>query len=134
LSEYEKNDLGKAGVIHGDPVLTNILIDSEDNIKFIDMKGMLGATNTIYGDVMYDWAKIYQSLIGYDEIQEGIELDFDYKNILIVAFENYLIKKMNNVNIMKHIKVITKSLLFTLIPLHSDISKCKKYYNLLTNL
>lgn len=134
LSEYEKNDLGKAGVIHGDPVLTNILIDSEDNIKFIDMKGMLGATNTIYGDVMYDWAKIYQSLIGYDEIQEDIELEVEYKKPLIVAFEKYVVNKMNSTNILKHIKTITKSLLFTLLPLHSDISKCNQYYNLMQTI
>lgn len=134
LSEYEKADLGIAGVIHGDPVLTNILIDQEDYIKFIDMKGILGKTNTIYGDVMYDWAKIYQSLIGYDEIQEDIELEVDYKRPLILAFEKYVVNKMNSTNIMKHIKTITKSLLFTLLPLHSDISKCKQYYNLMQTI
>ena len=134
LSEYEKNDSGIIGVIHGDPVFTNILIDVEDNIKFIDMRGKLGDTNTILGDVMYDWAKVYQSLIGYDEIQEGIELDFEYKNNLVALFEKYLENKMNNKNIMKNIKIITKSLIFSLLPLHSDQSKCINYYKLMRSL
>ena len=134
LSEYEQKDLGIIGVIHGDPVLTNILINQDDYIKYIDMRGMLGDKYTIFGDIMYDWAKIYQSLIGYDEIQEDIELDIYYKKELLLVFENYLLTKFNEINIMKYIKIITKSLLFTLIPLHTDLSKCKKYYNLIDTL
>uniref|UniRef100_A0A6C0BPT7 Nucleotidyl transferase domain-containing protein n=1 Tax=viral metagenome TaxID=1070528 RepID=A0A6C0BPT7_9ZZZZ len=134
LIDYEKNNSGIIGVIHGDPVFTNILIDFEDNIKFIDMRGKLGDKNTILGDVMYDWAKVYQSLIGYDEIQEGIELDFEYKNNLIALFEKYLHDKMNDKNIIKNIKIITKSLLFSLLPLHSDKSKCINYYKLMLSL
>ena len=32
------------------------------------MRGKVGDKLTIYGDWLYDWAKIYQSIIGYDEI------------------------------------------------------------------
>ena len=55
-------------VIHGDPVFTNILINQFGKIKLLDMRGKQGDEITIYGDWLYDWAKIYQSIIGYDEI------------------------------------------------------------------
>ena len=32
------------------------------------MRGKVGDKLTICGDWLYDWAKIYQSIIGYDEI------------------------------------------------------------------
>jgi hypothetical protein len=36
------------------------------------MRGKIGDTLTIYGDAFYDWAKLYQSLIGYDKILDLI--------------------------------------------------------------
>ena len=41
----------------------------------------------------------------------------------------FLINKYSN-NDFNNLKIITKSLLFTLIPLHNN-EKCKKYYNLI---
>lgn len=62
--------------MHGDPVFTNVLINSQGKLKFIDMRGALGDGNiTIKGDVFYDYGKVYQSLLGYDLIlQVGIVL------------------------------------------------------------
>ena len=100
------------------------------------MRGKLGKENTVFGDVIYDWAKLYQSLIGYDEIQENIELDFEYKKELILVFERHvthLFKEYPSC-VMRDIKTITKSLLFSLLPLHSDKSKCERYYQLMNNL
>ena len=37
-------------------------------IAFLDMRGCLGQTMTTAGDVVYDLAKVYQSLGGYDYI------------------------------------------------------------------
>ena len=38
LKNYESLDKGIITVIHGDPVLTNIMINNFDKIKFIDMR------------------------------------------------------------------------------------------------
>ena len=35
------------------------------------MTGKQGKQLTIYGDWLYDWTKLYQSLIGYDKILEN---------------------------------------------------------------
>jgi tRNA A-37 threonylcarbamoyl transferase component Bud32 len=52
-------------VIHGDPVFSNILLKGDNTVAFLDMRGCLGNTMTLAGDVVYDLAKVYQSLGGY---------------------------------------------------------------------
>tara|TARA_Y100001958_G_C21247633_1_gene579219 strand:- start:5988 stop:7892 length:1905 start_codon:yes stop_codon:yes gene_type:complete len=129
LQYYEKNNLGKKKVIHGDPVFTNIIINTYGKIKFIDMRGKVGDKLTIYGDWLYDWAKIYQSIIGYDEILLSKIIDTNYKENIISIFKNYFIDKFSDKD-FENLKIITKSLIFTLIPLHNN-EKCIKYYKLL---
>ena len=129
LLEYEKNKRGRLTVIHGDTVLTNILINTFDKIKFIDMRGQLGKNLTIYGDWLYDWAKLYQSLIGYDKILMSKNISLSYETKMISEFEKYFINLYSNEDFI-NLKLITKSLLFTLIPLHNN-DKCLKYYNLI---
>jgi hypothetical protein len=51
--------------IHGDPVFTNVFIDSP-YCKFIDCRGAWDNEMTNSGDLDYDYAKILQSLYGYD--------------------------------------------------------------------
>ena len=129
LEHYEENNLGEKKVIHGDPVFTNIIINNYGKIKFIDMRGKVGDKLTIYGDWLYDWAKIYQSIIGYDEILLSKIIDTDYKEHIISIFKNYFIDKFSEQD-FENMKIITKSLIFTLIPLHNN-EKCVKYYELL---
>lgn len=132
LTDYEINKKGKIKMIHGDPVFTNIILDTNNKLKFIDMRGKIGNQLTVYGDWLYDWAKIYQSLIGYDEILCDVDLQIIYKKNIIKFFTQEFIKN-NSEEDFKNIKLITKSLLFTLIPLH-DNDKCIKYYNLINSI
>lgn len=129
LIKYEKENRGKFGVIHGDPVFTNILIDNNDNIKFIDMRGKLGNELTIYGDIFYDWAKVYQSIIGYDHILMNKNINKQKIDSNIEIFDKFIINKYGHEK-LSDIKNITKSLLLSLIPIH-DNDKCFDYYNLI---
>jgi capsule biosynthesis phosphatase len=129
LIKYQSNDMGKISVIHGDTVLTNIMINQFGKIKFIDMRGRISDVVSVLGDKYYDWAKLYQSLIGYDEILENKYLSAPYKNILIKYFEDRFVVEFGEKQ-LKYLKYLTSSLLFTLIPLHDD-HKCDKYYNLI---
>ncbi len=129
LKDYEKNKNGRKTIIHGDPVFTNIIINNYSKIKFIDMRGKLGDKLTIYGDWLYDWAKVYQSLIGYDEILLSKFIENNYKLHMIGIFKKYFIDKYSEKD-FENLKLITKSLIFTLIPLHNN-EKCCKYYHLL---
>ncbi len=93
------------------------------------MRGTQGDKCTLYGDKFYDYGKLYQSLLGYDEIHENKFITSETRNTLIEYFENYIINKFDK-NTLKNIKLITNSLLFTLIPLH-DNEKCERYYKLI---
>lgn len=132
LDFYENNNKGKLSVIHGDPVMTNIIVNNYEKIKFIDMRGKLDNKLTIYGDWLYDWAKIYQSLIGYDKILLNKNISEEYEKDIILTFENYFINHFSK-EYFDDLKLITKSLLFTLIPLH-DNDKCYKYYQLINKI
>ena len=136
LKIYEQQKEGVLSIIHGDPVFTNIIINRFNQIKLIDMRGSIDEQITIYGDELYDWAKIYQSLIGYDEILDNVEISFEYRQEFINIFSKYINKLYNNdPKYLENIKLITLSLLFSLIPLHDEnnnnnLQNCIKFYNL----
>lgn len=129
LSDYQHQQLGKKVCIHGDTVFTNILINQYDKLKFIDMRGQQGHQLTIEGDWLYDWAKMYQSLIGYDEILLNKEITINYKSQMVDHFQKIFIDWYSESD-FSNLQLITNSLLFTLIPLH-DNDKCYQYYNLI---
>lgn len=126
LKKYSNRN---ACIIHGDLVFTNIL-KTKKELKFIDMRGKVGNRLTLYGDKYYDYAKIYQSIIGYDFILNDIEIDNHYIQKFIKYFESRF-----SLEEVKIIKLITASLLFSMLPLH-DFSKNKfeKYINLIEKL
>ncbi|WP_029322818.1 NTP transferase domain-containing protein [Butyrivibrio sp. AE3004] len=51
------------GPIHGDCTLTNTMIDEDGEIFYIDARGYFGKRK-IFGDLYYDWAKLYYSIEG----------------------------------------------------------------------
>ena len=95
------------------------------------MRGKIGDTLTIFGDWLYDWAKLYQSLIGYDAILLNKKVNDEYKKKMISVFSNYF-KELFSDKDFDNLKMITKSLLFTLIPLHNN-EKCKDYFKLINS-
>ena len=116
---------GDYKIIHGDLVFSNIMLNNEGNFKFIDVKGKFGNKLSIFGDPFYDFAKFFQSLIGYDEILLEKNVQKNYKDSIIKCFNEHF----NDDELLK-IKKITKSLLLSLIPLHDDKSKILKYIDL----
>jgi hypothetical protein len=128
FNNYKDSKKYKIGMIHGDPVFTNCILNNNNDLKFIDMRGLIGNELSIYGDIFYDLSKVYQSLIGYDEILLNKKININYKNKLISIFNNFIINKYSY-EYIHIIKMITNSLFFTLIPLHDD--KCYEFYNLI---
>jgi capsule biosynthesis phosphatase len=117
LLEYENSNIAKRGNIHGDPVFTNIIIDKNNRIKFIDMRGFVGNTLTITGDINYDYSKVYQSLIGYDFIIRKQIVDENKLNSL----RNFFVKEIQVDE--KILKGLTASLIFTCVPMQPDSIK-----------
>ena len=95
------------------------------------MRGRLDVIDTILGDSFYDYAKILQSLIGYDEILQQKNVSEDYRDPLILFFKSYFINIYDEPS-FKFIQIVTKSLLFSLIPLHNN-DKCYDYFNLINS-
>lgn len=128
LSSYEKLEKNIC-LIHGDPVFTNI-ISTHNGLKLIDPRGKIGNDLTIYGDINYDLAKIYQSILGYDFILNDVELNFDYIQGMRKSFESEFCQTD-----LKSIKLITASLFFSLIPLHTfSDKKFRKYFSIIESL
>lgn len=60
-------DCQSFALIHGDCTFSNTMVDQDLNVVFLDPRGYFGFTE-LYGDVYYDWAKVYYSLYGdYDQ-------------------------------------------------------------------
>jgi capsule biosynthesis phosphatase len=119
------NFKGEYKIIHGDLVFSNIILTNNGHLKFIDVKGKQGDKLSIFGDKFYDYGKIYQSLIGYDEILLDKDIKRSYKNKMIKHFESQFTDQE-----MSRIKSTTKSLLLTLLPLHNEPHKFSKYIEL----
>lgn len=132
LVDYERLQLGTRAIIHGDFVFSNIFLTTENSLKFIDMRGKLGYETSITGDRFYDYAKMYQSLIGYDFILNDVAPVFFYIKENVEHFEKRFVETFGPEQ-LKYLKYITASLLFSLIPLH-DNQKCMDYYNLIEYL
>lgn len=124
LKEIENGGFDNV-LIHGDCVFSNILMNNSGDLKFLDMRGVVGNNYTTYGMGLYDYAKIYQSIMGYDEILMDKRMKVSYKESIKTYFE-----MLFSPETMNQIKIITTSLLFSLIPLHNEVEKFEKYIKL----
>ncbi len=67
---------------HGDCQFTNTLLDKKGNIFFIDPRGYFGQSKN-FGDVRYDWAKVYYAVQGnFDQ--------FNIKNFNLEFIDNQI--------------------------------------------
>jgi len=128
LDTYEDEKMGQIGLIHGDPVFSNIFKNTDNNIKFIDPRA--GELNffSMYGDIFYDYAKVYQSLVGFEEISNYQKTNNKYCLEKKKYFEDCFVNIFDNEK-LKKLRFITSSLLVSMIPLQ-DKKKALKYFEL----
>ena len=108
------------------------MIDRVSCIKLIDPRGITSDNKLcIYGDIMYDYGKILQSLSGYDEIMLTGEKFLDNRKMIDLLYQHVSLKYGEQY--IDHINMIKSTLLYTLIPLH-DNNRCEKYYKLINNV
>mmetsp|Transcript_35970 Transcript_35970/g.58157 ORF Transcript_35970/g.58157 Transcript_35970/m.58157 type:complete len:725 (+) Transcript_35970:210-2384(+) len=125
LSDYEAEQRGLRGMcIHGDPVFSNEILTIDDRVVFLDMRGIVGTTPTLQGDIMYDLAKVYQCLSGYDFIimhsRLPSEAEYGFLQRLQVDYWSFVSENYPTVP-PADIRMLCASLLFSLIPLHDNL-------------
>lgn len=124
----------KTSLVHGDLCFSNMFYDFNDKaIKVIDPRGIdCDNKQTIFGDIRYDLAKMYHSIIGlYDHIIAGryqlitngkndYQIKFNKTNTLMVKkmFLKLLGQYFNQYE--NDILPITIGLFLSMLPLHSD--------------
>lgn len=120
-------------VVHGDLCLSNILFDRRTSIvRLIDPRGSFGDGFSIYGDPLYDLAKLRHSFCGdYDHLVHG---KFDLAmNIDGVFLETHLTERQRTVkrhamewidNLAgadhRRVQLIESLLFLSMVPLHAD--------------
>lgn len=69
-------------LIHGDCTFSNLMLREDQSPVLIDPRGYFGYTE-LYGDPLYDWAKLYYSIVGnYDRFNlKDFELTIEEKEV-----------------------------------------------------
>jgi capsule biosynthesis phosphatase len=95
IGEFINKNYPINNIIHGDLWFSNIFFLKGSFVLF-DFRGKINNKLTIKGHTFYDWAKIYQSIIGLDSIiNYGVYIDNNIKQKISNAFWSYLIS--NNI-------------------------------------
>ncbi|MCI9535187.1 MAG: NTP transferase domain-containing protein [Lachnospiraceae bacterium] len=76
-------------LLHGDNTFSNMMLDQDMNPVLIDPRGYFGHTE-FYGDPVYDWAKLYYSIVGnYDQFnRKHFLLDIDSDKVRLSIQSN----------------------------------------------
>lgn len=123
----------KPGIIHGDPVFTNVFAGKE-RCKFIDVRGIWEDKNSLGGDIYYDYAKVLQSLFGYDYALHNEIPEDDYLLMLRTHFLERILDIEPEIDI-EQLKRKTILLYVSLIPLHKeDLDRCKRFIEILKKI
>ena len=125
LEEYEAGQHGvPVAVVHGDPVLSNVLLGRDASVHLIDMRGSLDGHPTLAGDAAYDFAKVLQSLCGYDYILHDMPMADDDRALLQTLRTLFFARVREWLGPTfaqpRRLLMLTASLVFSLIPLHID--------------
>lgn len=118
------------GIVHGDYCFSNILFDSRTQaLKLIDPRGVDSSGNvTMYGDLRYDVAKFYHSVVGcYDFIIAG---RYNIDGGKISFFEQERLQRLSSIfdkvffesGVFNKVEIlaINVHLFISMLPLHSD--------------
>ena len=111
IKTYFINNVDSYNSIHGDPHLSNIIIDTNGKICFIDPRGYFG-NSKLFGIKHYDISKIIYSLSGFDTLNnnpnhffiiDNHNIDVNITNNMknyIFLFEEYNIELLIDMTIL----------------------------------
>ena len=95
------------------------------------MRGEWDNKLTVGGDIYYDFAKVLQSLTGYDYVLHNEPIQNEYLKSLQEHFVNSLLQIHPTLSVVE-LQNKVKLLYISLIPYHrDDLQRCKKFLQLL---
>ena len=124
LHVYISKNIDIAGYIHGDFWFSNIIIDFKGKMKTIDMKGKVFDTFTCSGDKLYDYGKLYQSILGFDCALNGVKKPENHL-LLQSYFEEALKSKSVDID---DLKTVTFSLVIGALHFIEDLLVKKRVW------
>ena len=115
---------------HGDPQPENIIVNNETNFVFLDWRESFGK-NLLFGDIYYDFGKIYHALIVSGKVIRDQNFNFSQKNNNVILefllrenlirflrlFEIFL--KQNDYDI-NHVRLMSALIFLNIASLHHN--------------
>jgi capsule biosynthesis phosphatase len=97
------------GMVHGDFWFSNIILDYQDQYRLIDMRGQIDSILTMNGDKYYDYGKLYQSILGYDLVLNGVSINIKY----LERMKEIFLKKCQDFDLnIEYLRAVTRGLIF----------------------
>jgi len=133
LEEYTSSGACKSVTfIHGDFWFSNIIYTFDKRWKCVDMKGQVDDILTTNGDPLYDYAKLYQSLLGYDIVLWDT---FDNYSPLMKELCLFFEEEVEKRKISKQdLQAVTFGLIIGTIPFIQKDEKKQEVWEFLKNL
>jgi len=133
LKKYTNSERLKiVNFIHGDLWFSNILYTFDRQIRCFDMRGNIDGILTTNGDPLYDYAKLYQSILGFDSILYGdLLIDNEYRSEICSFFENEVEKRGI---LLDDLKIVTISLISGTIHAIESYETKKNVWKFLTEM
>ena len=131
LSQYMEQPIRIVPYLHGDLWFSNILLTYHHNIKCIDMKGKVNGMFTTGGDILYDYGKLYQSILGYDTVLYGTSVSDEYHKKIKDYAEDYFIKIGLS---LENIRAVSLSLMIGTFHAISSSSTKERVWNWLISI
>ncbi len=91
IKKFENYKCNEFVFLHGDNTFSNMMLDDETmSPVLIDPRGYFGYTE-MYGDVVYDWAKLYYSIVGnYDQFNlKRFRLQINENDVMLDIESNH---------------------------------------------
>jgi capsule biosynthesis phosphatase len=119
------------GMIHGDFWFSNIILDYEDKYRLIDMRGQIDGVLTMNGDKYYDYGKMYQSILGYDLVLNGVPLNIEY----IEKMKGIFLNKCRDFGLnVEYLGAVTRGLIFGTIAFIEKKETKERVWNFIKTL
>jgi len=139
IPEYINSDDFKiTDIVHGDPWFDNMIYDyKEQNVKLLDMKGKVGSMLSLKGDKMVDYAKLYQSVLGFDYYLNNEIYDTGYEakcrewleELLPFPITDIYFEVITACCILKTFSYFSKT--EPILPIYKSLGKLKIFSNIL---